>query len=385
MANINQIKLPSGSTYDLNDKRIATVGDAVAKNVTTSITGSANLPTDLAVKTFVEGALTGKCDYLGTVSSAEGLSATAGKGDFYRASADFEITSGVNVHAGDIVIAEKDNPAVADYSVIHGEFTDPAVVTDGYSDADTTHASSANTMKEFASFVMGKAILDTDIAIGADASTLDEYRIYYNTASNQLCFRHPNTSVLTAANSETFYDIMMHKCELGFGVGRQMMTFSVPSTSSPIDGANISYINSNNNDPMYNYLTIQRAGSLNLCKEEGDYYTDSQGNKESWGMYLDQDEVSIHHTYREMNGHEVSREATQKVEMCDNALTLSNHIQVNGGGEVSKIEINSNRKIDFSPASGKTADITINGDTPLDSLFTATVSDGVLTLGFGIK
>lgn len=63
--------------------------------------------------------------YLGTVGAEASLSVTAGKGDFYRSSASFVAKSGKTIHAGDIIIAEKDKPTAtidsSNWSVIHGE------------------------------------------------------------------------------------------------------------------------------------------------------------------------------------------------------------------------------------------------------------------------
>lgn len=65
--------------------------------------------------------MAGAVQYLGTISAVANLSTSAGKGDFYRASADV-----ANVwHAGDLIIAEKDKPTASvdgtNWSVVHGE------------------------------------------------------------------------------------------------------------------------------------------------------------------------------------------------------------------------------------------------------------------------
>ena len=72
--------------------------------------------------------------YLGTASKLEDLSIKAGKGDFYRAKTDFSAGSEV-VHAGDLIIAEKDEPAQsidgANWSRVHGEEVGVESVTQG--------------------------------------------------------------------------------------------------------------------------------------------------------------------------------------------------------------------------------------------------------------
>lgn len=94
---------------------------ASGKTIVTSITNSDNVPTDKAVKTYVDAKVASAVQYLGTISAVANLSTTAGKGDFYRASTDVTNTW----HAGDIIIAEKDNPKATvdgtNWSVIHGE------------------------------------------------------------------------------------------------------------------------------------------------------------------------------------------------------------------------------------------------------------------------
>lgn len=113
-----------------------------SKTITTSITDSATdatVPTSKAVVSYVTGKVASAVQYLGTVSAVTGLSTSAGKGDFYRASSDFTYTSTspaatVKVHAGDLIVALRDKPAqtldvlsstaddsAAGWGVIHGE------------------------------------------------------------------------------------------------------------------------------------------------------------------------------------------------------------------------------------------------------------------------
>ena len=113
-----------------------------SKTITTSITDSATdatVPTSKAVVSYVTGKVASAVQYLGTVNAVTGLSTTAGKGDFYRASIDFTYTSTspaatITVHAGDLIVALRDNPtqtldvlsstaddSTAGWGVIHGE------------------------------------------------------------------------------------------------------------------------------------------------------------------------------------------------------------------------------------------------------------------------
>ena len=69
----------------------------------------------------------GAVDYLGTVASLNNLSTSAGRGDFYRVTAQFSYGSGdnaVTAHVGDLVVAEKNSPLKqldgTNWTVIHG-------------------------------------------------------------------------------------------------------------------------------------------------------------------------------------------------------------------------------------------------------------------------
>ena len=91
------------------------------KVVDSAVNNSAmEVPTSKAVQTYVATQVAGAVQYLGTVSALTGLSTTAGKGDFYRLSAEI-----AGAHAGDLVVAEKNNPQQLidgiNWSLIHGE------------------------------------------------------------------------------------------------------------------------------------------------------------------------------------------------------------------------------------------------------------------------
>ena len=88
------------------------------------------IPSSKAVRTYVAEQVASAVQYLGTVSALTGLSTTAGKGDFYRLSAAIE-----GAHAGDLVIAEKDNPAQLidgiNWTLVHGEEVGVESITAG--------------------------------------------------------------------------------------------------------------------------------------------------------------------------------------------------------------------------------------------------------------
>lgn len=102
-----------GAAGSITASGIKIVNSAV-NNSTTEV------PTSKAVQTYVAERVASAVQYLGIVSGLTDLSTTAGQGDFYRLSA--AVAGG---HAGDLVIAVKDNPAQlidgTNWSLIHGE------------------------------------------------------------------------------------------------------------------------------------------------------------------------------------------------------------------------------------------------------------------------
>ena len=78
--------------------------------------------TGLPTKTYVDKMVTGTVEYRGTVSALTGLSTSAGKGDFYRVSVQFDFGT-EKAHVGDILLAVKDNPAqnTTDWDLVHTE------------------------------------------------------------------------------------------------------------------------------------------------------------------------------------------------------------------------------------------------------------------------
>lgn len=117
-----------GGTAPVNKNgEIVTIGAAGSitasgiKIVNSAVNNSTTeVPTSKAIQTYVAERVASAVQYLGIVSGLTGLSTTAGTGDFYRLSA--AVAGG---HAGDLVIALKNNPAQlidgTNWSLIHGE------------------------------------------------------------------------------------------------------------------------------------------------------------------------------------------------------------------------------------------------------------------------
>ena len=97
------------------------LGNVQNKTLDTAVTaGSGNYITSGAVKTYVDGAVTGAVQYLGTVANADELAALNpdSVGDFCRVSTAFG-----DYHVGDLLLCKtlKSGSTAATWDVIHGE------------------------------------------------------------------------------------------------------------------------------------------------------------------------------------------------------------------------------------------------------------------------
>ena len=121
------------------------LGNVQNKTLDTAVTaGSGNYITSGAVKTYVDGAVTGAVQYLGTVANADELAALNpdSVGDFCRVSTAFG-----GYHAGDLLLCKtlKSGSTAATWDVIHGEMDKDTWVAnsasaDGYVAKGTGHA-----------------------------------------------------------------------------------------------------------------------------------------------------------------------------------------------------------------------------------------------------
>jgi hypothetical protein len=157
--------------------------------VTTLGNDNTTVPTSKAVADAISTHVSGAVQYLGTISAVANLSTTAGKGDFYRASADVKDVW----HAGDIIIAEQNNPSKnvdgTNWSVIHGEnvgVTDVAAGT-GITVDKTNAAVPKINVKLKDSTVQTKA------AVAVSSATDRTYAIQVN-SDNQLVVNVPWTN-----------------------------------------------------------------------------------------------------------------------------------------------------------------------------------------------
>ena len=121
------------------------LGNVQNKTLDTAVTaGSSNYITSGAVKTYVDGVVTGSVQYLGTVASADELAALNpdSVGDFCRVSNAFG-----GYHVGDLLLCKtlKSGSTAATWDVIHGEMDKDTWVAnsasaDGYVAKGTGHA-----------------------------------------------------------------------------------------------------------------------------------------------------------------------------------------------------------------------------------------------------
>lgn len=121
------------------------LGNVQNKTLDTAVTaGSGNYITSGAVKTYVDGAVTGAVQYLGTVANADELAALNpdSVGDFCRVSTAFG-----GYHVGDLLLCKtlKSGSTAATWDVIHGEMDKNTWVAnsanaDGYVAKGTGHA-----------------------------------------------------------------------------------------------------------------------------------------------------------------------------------------------------------------------------------------------------
>lgn len=153
-----------GAVGSITASGIKIVNSAV-NNSTTEV------PTSKAVQTYVASQVAGAVQYLGTVSALTGLSTTAGKGDFYRLSAAIE-----GAHAGDLVVAEKDNPAQLidgeNWSLIHGEEVGVEAINAGngievITTGESSEAQPTIAIKPATTTTIGGIIVGTNLTVDA--------------------------------------------------------------------------------------------------------------------------------------------------------------------------------------------------------------------------
>lgn len=125
------------------------------------------VPTSKAVQTYVASQVAGAVQYLGTVSALTGLSTIAGKGDFYRLSAAIE-----GAHAGDLVVAEKNNPQQLidgeNWSLIHGEEVGVEAINAGSGiNVSGSEAQPTIAVKPATTTTIGGIIVGTNLTVDA--------------------------------------------------------------------------------------------------------------------------------------------------------------------------------------------------------------------------
>ena len=145
--NNGTLKLTVGST-ETNNIAVKGLAAAAYKGVSTSVSTSTDLVTSSAVKTYVDGKVAGKVQYLGTVSTLAALQALtpANKGDFARASANFKLADDTTeVHTSDMLICE--DVSKKTWSIVHGEIDANTWVANDKNSAGYVAAGGSNANK----------------------------------------------------------------------------------------------------------------------------------------------------------------------------------------------------------------------------------------------
>ena len=132
-AQVNTVNSVAGKTGDITLDIININGLQTAlnnKQDSLQFTSAPSSNNKVVTQNELNSAVTGQSSYLGTIESISSLSTTAKKGSFYRVKTAWD-----GVHVGDIIIAEKDNPAAIideiNWSLLHNEMDTDTTYTFG--------------------------------------------------------------------------------------------------------------------------------------------------------------------------------------------------------------------------------------------------------------
>lgn len=119
---IKSITIKYGTNSSSNGNLVDAYSGQSAEEIELNVYAKSETYSRTEVDNAINSKVAGAVQYLGTVSAVSGLSTSAGKGDFYRVSTQFDFGSEV-AHVGDMLIATKDNPAQnsTDWDLAHLE------------------------------------------------------------------------------------------------------------------------------------------------------------------------------------------------------------------------------------------------------------------------
>lgn len=202
------------ATWGVDGHTLADNGVKVIMSDIASEANANNIPTAGSVTAAINAAKVSASNYLGTITSLSGLSATATKGDFYRVSTAWE-----GVHIGDVIIAEKTETKTAtldgvNWTLIHNDMN-----------VDTTYT--------FATGTTNGTIKVTPLnGTAQEVPVKGLGNAAYTGIDTSIPATPTDTNVLTTKAVKTELDKMAHKTSVSSDVNSTKSVINVTETNA---------------------------------------------------------------------------------------------------------------------------------------------------------